>query len=114
LIALFVVTFAAVAQIATNLVLWKGQRRIEMAINMTAQELLDKVDAATTAASKRVADLIASIKGGGAKLSDAQQAEADAITAHLDALGADSSNPVPAPAPPATPSTPSTPATPTP
>jgi Flp pilus assembly CpaF family ATPase len=55
------------------------------------------IDAATTAAGARVDALIASIKASGTTLTTAQQAEADAIVAHLGTIGASASNPTPTP-----------------
>jgi hypothetical protein len=60
-------------------------------------EVLQKIDAATTAAAERVSALITSIKSNGATLTAEDQAEANSIVTHLTAIGADESNPVPAP-----------------
>lgn len=52
------------------------------------EQVFAKIDAATTAAGQRVLALIDSIKAEKGELSADQQAEADAIVAHLSAMGA--------------------------
>jgi len=63
----------------------------------TFSEVLKKIDDATNAAGNRVAALISSIKSKGAEVSPEDQAEADAIVAHLTGIAADEANPVPSP-----------------
>ncbi len=62
----------------------------------TIETILQKIDAATTAAGERVAALITSITADKGTLTEAQQAEADAIVAHLTGIAADPAEPVPA------------------
>ena len=57
-------------------------------------EVLKTIDTATTAVAERVSKLTASLT-----LTPEQQAEADAIVAHLNAIAADPTNPVPTPTP---------------
>lgn len=65
-------------------------------IMATFDEVLAKIDAATTAAGQRVDALIAGIKASGATLTTEQEAEASAIVAHLTGIAAGPANPVPA------------------
>lgn len=62
---------------------------------MKIEEVLTKIDAATTEAGTRIQNLIDSIKANGAVLTPAQEAEANTIIEHLAGLGSDPSNPVP-------------------
>jgi hypothetical protein len=66
---------------------------------MKIEELITKVDKATNDTAARVQALIDSIKAEKGTLTPEQDAEVAAIVGHLEAIGANPSNPVPA-APP--------------
>jgi len=64
-------------------------------LTMKVDELLAKVDATTNETAARVQALIDAIKAQNGNLTPEQEAEAGTIVAHLQAIGADPSNPVP-------------------
>lgn len=64
-------------------------------LTMKIDELLDKVDSTTNETAARVQALIDAIKAQNGTLTPEQEAEANTIVAHLQAIGADPSNPVP-------------------